>query len=378
MRRSILLVTLALAGCATVQPSRALTTDADHKRFNLMPGRIEPWEDGLRTDPTVSGNWEWWYLDGHLDDGSTLVVVFFTKPIDGADGPLRPMVRVDLNRPDGTKVTRLVEVDPSTFSSAKDTCNVRAGANRFEGDLHTYRIHLALPELSGDITLTGEVAPWRPGAGVITFGAKDEKYFAWLPSVPHGTLEGSLTIGGAAPLNLKGSGYHDHNWGNASLAGLVHDWYWGRARVGEYSIIAAYITSEAQYGTNHFPLMLVAKGDQVLVGDSANVTFTSDDFSRDETTQKPLASKLLWEFKDPTNGKRVRVSFHRQKTLMHFALAEQLPAFTRFLASLAGFDGAYHRFTGEVGIEVLEGDTRVDEQHHDAAVWELMYLGKAP
>lgn len=371
------------AGCATVQPSRALVTEAEHRSLGLTPNRIEPWEDGLRTDPTASGTYEWWYFDGHLDDGSTLVIVFFTKPIDGADGPLKPMVRVDLDRADGTKLSKLIAVEPSMFSSSKERCDVRMGPHRVEGDLHVYTVNIALPDFEARLTLTGETQPWRPGAGVITFGAKDEKYFAWLPAVPHGKLEGTLKIDGQ-PLDVHGTGYHDHNWGNASLVGLVHDWYWGRAHVGPYSVIAAFITAEERYSANNFPLLLVAKGDEVLVGDSAHVTFTSSDVTRDEHTGKPVASKLTWEFADESSRKRVRVTFHRRKTLMQLQLAEQLPGFTRLLARIAGFDGAYHRFTGEVSVEVLESDQRglsvkrVDERHHDAAVWELMYLGRAP
>ncbi|MBL8914598.1 MAG: hypothetical protein JNM17_28095 [Archangium sp.] len=377
LQRSLVpLVVALLAGCATIQPSRALVTEAEHRALGLTPNRIEPWEDGLRTDPSASGTYEWWYLDGHLDDGSTLVVVFFTKPIDGAAGPLKPMVRVDLDRPDGTKFTRLIEIDPSNFSASKERCDVRMGPHRFEGDLHRYSISIALPDFAAQLTLTGEVQPWRPSAGVITFGAKDEKYFAWLPAVPHGKLEGTLKVEDGATLEVRGTGYHDHNWGNASLVGLVHDWYWGRAHVGPYSVIAAYITAEQGYSANHFPLLLVAKGDDVLVGNSSHVTFSSSDVAIDEKTAKPVASKLTWDFNDA--GKRVRVSFDRKKTLVELPLVEQLPGFMRFLARLSGFDGAYHRFTGEVSVEVLENDQRVDEQHHDAAVWELMYLGHAP
>ena len=40
----------------------------------------EIWEDGLRLAPKP-GNFEWWYFDAHFNDGSTAVVVFFTKSL---------------------------------------------------------------------------------------------------------------------------------------------------------------------------------------------------------------------------------------------------------------------------------------------------------
>jgi hypothetical protein len=45
-------------------------------------------------------------------------------------------------------------------------------------------------------------------------------------------------------------------------------------------------------------------------------------------------------------------------------------------AKLAGFDGAYLRFVGELRIERYRGGELV-ENHTDDALWELMYCGKA-
>ncbi len=375
MKPLALFTLMVLTGCATVQPSRSLTTADDHRRFGLEEHVIAPWEDGLRTDPGP-GNYEWWYFDAHLGDGSTLVVVFFTKPITGTDGPLRPMVQFDLDRPDGTRVSRTIEFPADQFHASKERCDVTIGKNRFQGDLHEYRIELDTPELTLDLTLTGEVKPWRPAAGVLGFGAKDERYFAWLPSVPQGHVTGTFSAGGGPRVDFTGTGYHDHNWGNASLTELIHDWYWGRARVGAYSVIAAFITAEQRYSSTQFPMLLLAKGDEVLVGDGAGLRFSSSEVTTDEVTGKPVASRLVWE--SVQAGKRYRVSFLRKKDLVRAPLTAGLPGFQRFLARLVGFDGAYHRFTGEVTVEALDGDTVLDAQTNAAAVWELMYLGHAP
>ena len=369
-----LLVLLALTGCATLQPSRALVTAEEHRRFGLDEQVIAPWEDGLRTD-SGPGTYEWWYFDSHLEDGSTLVIVFHTKPITDTSGPLRPSVQFDLTRPDGSKLSASVAYDASAFSASKERCDVTIGPNRFQGDLHQYRLHLELPQLRADLHLVGEVKPWRPAAGVLTFGAKDEKYFAWLPSVPQGKVTGTLTPAGEAPLEVSGSGYHDHNWGNAALTELIHDWYWGRARVGEYTVIASFITAAAHYSGTRFPILLLAKGDQVLTGPGA-ITFSSSEVATDERTGKPVASQLRWDYAH--EGRRYRISFQRQRDLVRVPLTDGLPGFTRFLAKLAGFDGAYHRFGGEVTVEAFEGETRVDSQTTSTAVWELMYLGHAP
>ena len=56
------------------------TEDRDYERLKLARDSVAPWEDAARTD-NRRGTYEWWYFDSHLDDGSTLVVVFMNKPV---------------------------------------------------------------------------------------------------------------------------------------------------------------------------------------------------------------------------------------------------------------------------------------------------------
>jgi hypothetical protein len=58
--------------------SRLGSTAGDYERIGIKPDEVLPWEDGARTDGSA-GTYEWWYFDARLDDGTKLVVVFFTK-----------------------------------------------------------------------------------------------------------------------------------------------------------------------------------------------------------------------------------------------------------------------------------------------------------
>src|SRR5450755_2163139 len=81
--------------------------------------------------------------------------------------------------------------------------------------------------------------------------------FAWLPSVPLGAVTATYRIGDEAH-QTTGVGYHDHNWGNASLQKLVHDWYWARGQAGPYSVIASIVTAHERYGYTELPLFMLA------------------------------------------------------------------------------------------------------------------------
>ena len=363
---------VALCGCAAVQPARPFVSPADLQSLGLSE-QINQWEDGLRTDGSP-GTYEWWYFDAHLTDGSTLVIVFYTKPITENEGPLAPAVEVDLTRPDGTKTHGTASFEPAEFSSSTQTCDVRIGANAFSGDLHRYHLVVKLPELSADLTLTGEVPSWRPKAGHIGFGAKDEKYFAWLPSVPQGKVEGTLSSDGHTE-PISGSGYHDHNWGNASIVELMHDWYWGRARLNDYTVIASFITAEAAYGHTTFPLFMLAKGEKIIADDASKVHFTASDVHLDGLTGKPVANTLVYDYLD--GAAHYRVTFSRRQDLVRSQFIDSLHGLKRVLAGLVGFDAAYLRFTGQVKLDVLDGETILQSEQNGEAVWELMYLGHA-
>jgi hypothetical protein len=127
----------------------------DYERLGLA-ATIEPWEDGARTDNSV-GTHEWWYFDAHLADGAKPVVAFMNKDIAEPQKPLSPLLRLELDLPDGRRFEKLVHFPASAWSAAHDHADVQLGDNRFTGDLHTYRIAAAAEEISVDVTLTGEL-----------------------------------------------------------------------------------------------------------------------------------------------------------------------------------------------------------------------------
>ncbi|HEY0700948.1 MAG TPA: lipocalin-like domain-containing protein, partial [Micromonospora sp.] len=226
---------------------------------------IQPWEDGIRTDPHAH-SFEWWYFDAHLADGSALVITFFTKQMLSPYLPLQPVVTLNLDRPDGTHVQRELHFSPEEFSASTERCDVRIGPNVFTGDLHTYRIHVEDEEITVDVTLTGKVPPWRPATGHLYFddGTADNRHlFAWLPAVPDGTVEATLTHQGSTE-TIQGVGYHDHNWGDVPMNQIVHHWWWARARVGPYTVITCHITAEAAYGGDPVPVLMIARDGQVI------------------------------------------------------------------------------------------------------------------
>lgn len=345
---------------------------ADYARFGLDATTIARWEDGARTD-NRPGTYEWWYFDAHLDDGAKLVVVFQNKDAVNPNQPLSPLLRLNLDLPDGRSFEKLLHLPRASWTAATDRADVRIGDNRFEGDLHTYRITATAEEISVDVTLTGEIRPWRPGTGHLVFGADRSQVFAWLPAVPQGAVTGRITVDGVRT-EVTGVGYHDHNWGNVSLPKIIHDWYWARGQAGPYSVIASYITSVEKFGHQTVPVFMLARDGEIVADDASLVRFETDGVFTDGLTGKPVASVV--RYISAYGDDEVVVAFTRDRDLVRARMLDEQPPMRRLLGRLARFDGAYLRFAGPMSVTVSRSG-KVVEEFSDDAIWELMYFGHA-
>ncbi|MDR1930909.1 MAG: hypothetical protein LBQ44_09830 [Treponema sp.] len=356
--------------------SRLGTAPEHYAKLGLKKGTVEPWEDGTRTAGGEKGSYEWWYFDSHMDDGTTLVIVFYTKHMLSPEGPPAPHVTISLVTAEGRPYAGSFEVPGAPFTASKEGCDVQIGPCYFRGKLleREYDIYFKNDKAEAAVHLTGSVPPWRPETGHLFFGERDQHFFAWLPSVPEGTVEAAITLEGKTTRH-RGTGYHDHNWGNINMRILLNHWYWGRARIGEYRVISSYIYGEKKYGYNEFPIFMIAGENRIIADDASKLKFTASDEFIDEETHKPVFNRLVYDYND--GEVHYRVSYRRKKSIVNFKMIDEIKGFVKFLARLAGFDGAYHRFTGDAVLERFEGD-RVAEKLESPAIWELMYFGHIP
>jgi hypothetical protein len=346
--------------------------DADYERFNLARDAVAPWEDGARTD-NRRGTYEWWYFDSHLNDGSSLVVVFMNKDLAAPSDPLTPTIRIDLDLADGRNYQKLLTYPPESWEASTSGADVRIGGNRFSGDLHTYRIQATVEEVTVDVTLVGRVPAWRPETGYLLFGAERDKEFGWLPSVPEGAVTATYRIGEEVH-ETTGVGYHDHNWGNVSLQKIVHHWYWARGQAGPYTVIASRVTAHKRYGYGELAIFMLARDGEIVVDDSGRVRFEALDTYTDQRTGKPVAMRTRYTYLG--DDERWIVTFTRDRDLAKSRMIDNIHGPKRVLAQLARFDGAYLRFAGTLDIEHHTGTVLV-EKHSSEAIWELMYFGPA-
>ena len=337
------------------------------ERLQVTP---EIWEDGLRIDPQP-GNFEWWYFDAHFDDGSTAVINFFTKsPLDRSSR-LNPGVSVSITRADGKKLSETSPVLPAEFSASKERCYVRAGKSWVRGDLCTYELDARVEGLAAQLTFTGIVPPWRPGVGKNYYDEAQTRFFGWFPAIPYGNVEGYITYEGKIH-NVKGYCYHDHNWGNVGLNDVLTHWYWGRAHVGEYTLIFAEMNATASYGKQKVPMFLLAKGSQILIADGAPLSLEEQDFIADPGGRSyPDGLDLAWK----ENDQKIHLSLRSPKLIESFSLLENLPTLQRLVGSII-VNPYYFRFHADLDLQIdlVTGSGRLQDHKQGLVLYELMLL----
>lgn len=250
---------------------------------------IEQWEDGLRDQPRP-GSLEWWYFDAHLEDGTALVVVFMTKPTAASAGEISPCIGAQLTLPNGEIINVWQPFPASQFHASRDECNVHIGPNWLRGNLHHYEFSVETPELSMQLTFTGILPPARIGTGEIRLGEKD--HFGWLVAVPRGTVQGTLTLRGQTR-TVSGLGYHDHNWGSLPFEDFLQEWYWGRAYLGDYTLIFAEIRARPEYGETRTSLLL-GRGEQLLLHTGQSAQFQIEKERQEGEVVVPEVATFVW------------------------------------------------------------------------------------
>lgn len=239
------------------------TSIEDFQKEGVSPNKIEAWEDGLRTT-TEPGTYEWWYFDGHMEDGTKVVVVYYTKSLYRPMDPFTPSISITITSPEGDVYYKYKAFTAKSAFFATDKCDIRIGGNAVSGDLTNYQIYASIDDLAVDLNLRRMVPSWRPGNGHVYFGEeKTQKYFAWLPSVPNGEMTGTISYNGETH-SVQGSGYHDHNWGNAALSSLLKNWWWTRVQVDDYTLIGAELRTRDEYGDIKLPLFAAITPEQII------------------------------------------------------------------------------------------------------------------
>ena len=343
-----------------------------YKQFGISK---EPaiWEDGMRTSGG-RGSYEWWYFDAQYSDGTKVVVIFFAKNGFDVRGLSNPTASLDITLPNGKKILKNIsEGKGQTIRASRDKCDVNIGQSSIKYFQGNYLIHFIDGDVEYNCVMKPKLPMWRPGTGHWCFGKNHEYYFAWIVPQPSADISATLKVC-TETFELNGNGYHDHNWGNVHMRKLMNHWYWCRASIGPYTIIACDIITQKKYGYTRLPVMMLAK-DGIIFDDNEEKTA----IKRLSTQYHPITKKFidnnLTFIHQVDNEVKYKIEFKRDHDILAFNMLERkgISKTKNYIAKAMGINPTYIRCIGQVKLTVEENGNK--EVFEKEGLWEQMFFG---
>ena len=357
----------------TRETARLADRDEDYARFGITKTPSYA-EDGMRTHGG-KGTFEWWYTDVTFEDGTAVVVIFFTKDYFDAPGPAHPTADFEIVDPNGKRTNVWTHGKKgSVIDAAKDICDVKIAESFIKYEDGNYHVHYEDHGIVYDAIMKPKLPMWRPGAShwIFAEGTPQEKDYGWFVAQPDAAVEATLTMNGKTQHFKNGQGYHDHNWGNVSLEKILNHWYWGRSHVGPYTVIACDIIAEKEYGYKRLPVFMLARDGRIL-SDDPNLT----DIERSRTHIHPVSGKFMDDVLVYTQHEGddldYVVTFEREGDYNQRSILEVVSPMKRFLAKLVGMNPTYIRVKGTVSVEERIGGN--SEKFEAPGLWEQYFMG---
>jgi hypothetical protein len=328
------------------------------------PGRqdaiIEPLnliDDGLHMDMSKRGMYEWWYFDAHLENEYTLVIFFHaSNPNPGLEG--KTGMEIVLLRPDGVRVQKFFPYTKTAFTAARDKPEVTIGRNTLrveqrDGELPVFEIYVKEQGLGCHLRYRSEINGWKPGTGLSHFG--DLGFFGWVIPFARASVEGQITDVDQI-IQVKGIGYHDHNWLNFPFQSIIQYWMWGRIYSAKFTAAYAYIQCNDRVDNHIIKVLMLADGKEVILSTG------EFDFFKEDYEYNPRAKYYFPKKITISAPGALKATLKMKRILEAQDMLENFNPVLRFLAkNILKIKPGYFRLLSDFEIEVTRAGKSVKE-----------------
>ncbi|KAJ7028106.1 hypothetical protein C8F04DRAFT_1291807 [Mycena alexandri] len=205
--------------------------------------------DGPKVQPINATTFDWWYFDvvsTNPADLSTAVVTFFSTP-PSAFPFLTPSNDITvavlwISYPNGSLWSTASYADGATVKVDGDYTSGIWNNSGFSwaSTESGYLIEIDAPDagVTGTISFKTVAPPHYP-CGPAEAGQNLElgPHIGWANAISDADSTVDLHIDGNTRFAFKGTGYHDKNWSDVTFGTHIASWYWGRGRLGPYSLV---------------------------------------------------------------------------------------------------------------------------------------------
>lgn len=237
--------------------------------------------------------YEWWYFDATFDDGHSAVVIIwpmnYSKP-----WTKQCTIQLSIYTPDGRTMKHYLFPSRRLFDASYERCDVKFGDGYIRGAHPHYEVSVAADDLEVDLVFEAETPGWKPDTGVNHVPFPRYKSMGWIVPLPRARVSERLSYPGK-DIEVKGHGYHDHNFGEVPFYRVVDNWHWGHITLGDISVIWADITAAEIHDRDHTHTFLLSRGSR-LVYETAGITVEHEDWIKEPEHLHPYPRRVNISF----------------------------------------------------------------------------------
>jgi hypothetical protein len=237
-------------------------------------------------------------------------------------------------------------------SAAEDKLDVVMGPNTYKGDLSKTHLYFSANGQGCDLNYESMVEPYLPEEN-------KTDVIKWINPHARAKVSGTLTWDDKK-MDVKGLGYHDHNWGDEVLGSKgVEDAIWPRIFVGDWTLNLYGGLNLRHDGHGPYGKIICHHKDKVVAVSTKAGCIASDHTTNEANIKYPRTFK--WFVNEPglVEGE---VNFKTKQVLEFMDLLSRFKPFQKWYTELAVGHPAYFRFRLDYDINLTIVGEKVKEK----------------
>lgn len=244
---------------------------------------------------------EWWYFDFDLKSQHHIYIEWHAPMFNLRDNYGTLIIRVyghqrtflnNNKKPEGP-ITKVFRYHRSLIAQNGTSCEIVFPAGHIIERDSNYFINVNERDLLIDLKLE-RLLPRLDEYETLYCTRGGNEFFSWNVPLPRALATGKIKLDGEY-IDVEGTAYHDHNWGNLNIGKHLLGWIWARVLFDDFTLIFGDIANRESERKVQI-LLFADKNGRKMDTSSLQVDYIS--FTGDNRHNLPAPAELIITFED--------------------------------------------------------------------------------